>query len=342
MAEEIIADDARLARHHAALKKRGASAWLSGPTPDFYFPADDFAAALQLRARVFSPKVTNGARCPCGFFAHCADEYAHHVLGCAKKRYSTVSTRHGAIRDHHASKARGNNITCSIEPPCPEGFTDLTLFHDELDTDGMIIDYTVTSSLSKSGAAEADATTKKKTKYQSVEGLVVAQADAMGGMSNAMLQVIKFICTKGARGAVEVGERVADLKSSTSKMIMKFNGRMLKRAGVCGCTGTQNTIMVQLALQGEEAVAIESSDDSGQVGNNSTMSNEQRAASSGDSIPRSETSREVGSASAASQNKTNNNNKFSFSPPHLFFGQQQSYQGEANNGGLGEVLVQSE
>jgi len=150
--------------HHAACKKRHSGAWLAGPSFSFSF-GRDFAPALQLRIAAFAkwgPSKT-AHTCSCKYMSRSPAEAVHHHLGCTKRQGSLVSTRHMEIELLHARMLRALHIGHRLNPPLAGHlFGDLEILTCPGSNDVlMVVDYTVTSSLSKYGGSSASATEKK-------------------------------------------------------------------------------------------------------------------------------------------------------------------------------------
>jgi hypothetical protein len=217
-----------LEEHRAAGAKRNASAWLTGPSPDFSFPSENFAAALRYRIGLHESWGARTSRvCSCGFVCPSSAEFSHHILGCAKRKGAGVSTRHTALKNAFAHACRENRLTCRVEPEIRAGDrADLTIYSPDgaEDESQHTIDFTVTSCLAKTGGTEESATKKKNTRYET-EGLVVAHMDATGGMSQAMCKIIRVISSFS-----EEEDAAARLRAIAAKTVQRFNGEILRRA----------------------------------------------------------------------------------------------------------------
>jgi hypothetical protein len=225
-------DEGPLAPIRAAAAKRGAGAWLQGPSADYFFPPDAFAAALRYRLGLFENWGSKTSRrCNgCGLVLLSPAAFSHHILGCASRKGLGPAARHTELKNLFARACRENLLTHTVEPQLRAGdFADLSFFPPNESEDALqtVVDFTVTSSLARSGASEAAATKRKKDRYKD-QNLVVAQVDVMGGMSNALVNLISRI-SSFANDDAGFHDR---LRTHTAKAIQVFNGLILARASL--------------------------------------------------------------------------------------------------------------
>jgi hypothetical protein len=129
-----------------------------------------------------------------------------------------------------ARACKENLINYSIEPAIAAGdFADplcLTPPNDTESESQVIVDFTVTSVLAKSGNSEDEATKKKNTRYKNKD-LIVAQIDTTGGMSNALCSLIRHIAK------FSDDENYAHcLRVRAAKTVQQMNGLILRRASL--------------------------------------------------------------------------------------------------------------
>jgi hypothetical protein len=194
--------------------KKHASAWMMAT--DCYMPAHLARIALRLRAGM----PVRPAMCGCGT-AHTADALPHHVLGCARNKGYTVSSRHNAVRDAFANLARRCAVPVRTEPPQfatdDDERPDVTFFFS--DEDPWTVDIHINTPTAPSHLGTADCTKKhaaaKDKKYKStVEGekhrWLTLGFETFGAWTPGVVELAKKLATV-SNGAVSREEIVATI-----------------------------------------------------------------------------------------------------------------------------------
>ncbi|NBO39880.1 hypothetical protein EBU99_15050, partial [bacterium] len=235
--DEKIAEEIRttsLGALCAANSKRHASAWLNGPSEDFVFPSRDFQAAIRYRLGFYDKWGARTSRvCHCKYRCESPAEFAHHILGCAKRKGINVSNRHTALKKEVAKACQEVFLHHKVEEQFAAGdLADLIIFQPDEESPELIIDFTITSSLSKSGASEEEATKRKNKRYKEAS-LIVAQVDVTGGMANATCKLLNDIASFSDDQSF-----IFHLRESVAKTLQRFNGIILRRASPKQIFGT--------------------------------------------------------------------------------------------------------
>lgn len=218
----------------SANAKRHASAWLNGPSEDFFFPSRDFQAAIRYRLGLYEKWGARTSRvCHCKYRCDSAADFSHHILGCSKRKGINVSTRHTALKKEVAKGCQEVFLHHKVEEQFAAGdLADLIIFQPDEATPELLIDFTITSCLSKSGASEEEATKRKNRRYKEAS-LIVAQVDVTGGMANATCKLLNDIASFSDDQSF-----IFHLRESVAKTLQRFNGIILRRASPKQTFGT--------------------------------------------------------------------------------------------------------
>jgi hypothetical protein len=144
-----------------------------------------------------------------------------------------------------AKACREALVTHQIEPEfAPGDFADIAFFpaNDPDESARALVDFTVTSSLSKSKASEEEAQRRKHQRYKNGD-LVVAQIDVTGGMSNAMVKLMSDIAFFSDDETF-----LSRLRAAAAKTVQRFNGLILRRASLKSKIGA--SVVEEIVLRG--------------------------------------------------------------------------------------------
>lgn len=217
--------------HLRACARRNASAWIRAGA---LIRADPFRESILNRIRFVKPNSVTQVRCNgCGA-TFPPEALAPHILGCTKVKGTGPTTRHARVVTALQNACRLNAVPVSIERALDEKGElrmDLVI---EFDDGVSYVDVTLPSATSKGHASKTEAVleqqvrahkTKKYADAAKRDGarLEVFQIDALGGWSNAALDIAKRIAEPGPMTREEIVVEVAAAVANT-------NGDMLRKA----------------------------------------------------------------------------------------------------------------